>query len=95
MHAPTKTTRSKHRTSAADTPPASREPIEVATANERASGRSSRHKKIAVIALARRLAGVLWAMWRKHVTYEPRNINVKKASLLRRRQPMEVAAALV
>jgi transposase len=53
-----------------------------------------RGKKIAVIALARRLAGVLWAMWRKQVTYEPRNITVKKARLLRRRQSTEVAAAM-
>src|SRR6185312_7852699 len=52
-----------------------------------------RGKKIAIIALARRLAGVLWAMWRKHATYEPSNINVKKARLLRRRQPTEVTAA--
>lgn len=30
-----------------------------------------RGKRIAVIAVARRLAGVLWAMWRDGTVYEP------------------------
>jgi transposase len=30
-----------------------------------------RGKRIAVIAVARRLAGVLWAMWRKNTVYDP------------------------
>jgi hypothetical protein len=30
-----------------------------------------RGRKIAVVALARRLAGILWAMWRKGTVYEP------------------------
>jgi transposase len=32
---------------------------------------SRRGKRIAVVALARRLAGVLWAMWRKDALYDP------------------------
>jgi transposase len=30
-----------------------------------------RGKRIAVVALARRLVGVLWAMWRDHTVYDP------------------------
>jgi transposase len=53
-----------------------------------------RGKKIAIIGLARRLAGVLWSMWRKQTTYEPQRISAKKARLLLRRRSQEVAIAL-
>jgi transposase len=32
----------------------------------------TRNKRIAVVALARKLAGVLWAMWRDRTVYDPR-----------------------
>jgi transposase len=33
-----------------------------------------RGKRVAVVAVARRLAGVLWAMWRKDTVYEPERL---------------------
>lgn len=39
-----------------------------------------RGKAIAVVALARRLAGVLWAMWRDRSVYEPARVGVASAS---------------
>jgi hypothetical protein len=33
-----------------------------------------RGKKIAATALARRLAGVLWAMWRRRAAYDPQHL---------------------
>jgi transposase len=38
---------------------------------EQVAGR--RHKRVAVVALARKLAGVLWAMWRDGTVYDPRD----------------------
>ena len=43
-----------------------------------------RGKRIAVIALARRLAGVLWAMWRNNTVYEPELVARAGARGLRR-----------
>ncbi len=39
-----------------------------------------RGKMIAVIALARRLTGVLWAMWRKGRSYDPRRLAARSAA---------------
>lgn len=39
-----------------------------------------RGKRISVIALARRLAGVLWAMWRHGTTYNPAQLGVASAN---------------
>jgi len=47
-----------------------------------------RGRKIAVVALARRLAGILWAMWRKGSVYEPARLG----SRLRSEQDPGVAA---
>jgi transposase len=33
---------------------------------------TKRHKRVAVVALARKLAGVLWAMWRDGTFYDPK-----------------------
>jgi transposase len=38
-----------------------------------------RGKRIAVIALARRLAGILWAMWRRDTVYEPARLSEASA----------------
>jgi transposase len=38
-----------------------------------------RGKRIAVVALARRLAGVLWSMWRKDTVYEPAGLSLASA----------------
>jgi transposase len=38
-----------------------------------------RGKRIAVIALSRRLAGVLWAMWRHNAVYDPRRVGLASA----------------
>jgi hypothetical protein len=38
-----------------------------------------RGKRIAVIALARRLAGILWAMWRRGTVYEPARLSEQSA----------------
>jgi len=44
-----------------------------ATAQAMGRGRSQgRNKRIAVVALARKLAGVLWAMWRDGTVYDPK-----------------------
>lgn len=53
-----------------------------------------RGKRIAVIALARRLAGVLWAMWRNNTVYEPELVARAGARGLRRAaQDTELRAA--
>jgi transposase len=53
-----------------------------------------RGKRIAVIALARRLAGVLWAMWRNNTVYEPELVARTGARGLRRAaQDAELRAA--
>lgn len=53
-----------------------------------------RGKRIAVIALARRLAGVLWAMWRNNTVYEPELVARSGARGLRRAaQNTELRAA--
>jgi transposase len=60
-----------------------------------------RGKKIAVIALARRLAGVLWSMWRHNAVYDPRRVGRASAKgvedaakdLVRRAQALKLAAA--
>ena len=39
-----------------------------------------RGKPIAIIALARRLAGVLWAMWRDHRPYQPHRLAAQSAA---------------
>jgi transposase len=38
-----------------------------------------RGKRIAVIAVARRLAGILWAMWKRGTVYEPKRLALKSA----------------
>jgi predicted metal-dependent HD superfamily phosphohydrolase len=35
--------------------------------------------RIAVVALARRLAGVLWAVWRDDTVYDPQRVGLKSA----------------
>lgn len=53
-----------------------------------------RGKRIAVVALARRLAGVLWAMWRDGTAYEPELVARSGARGLRRQaQSIEYRAA--
>jgi transposase len=53
-----------------------------------------RGKRIAVVALARRLAGVLWAMWRNNTVYEPELVARAGARGLRRAaQDIEFRAA--
>ena len=39
-----------------------------------------RGKNVAVTALARRLAGVLWAMWRRRRSYDPRRLAARSAA---------------
>jgi transposase len=59
-----------------------------------------RGKRVAVVAVARRLAGVLWAMWRKDTVYEPerlgragaRGLEAQAQSTATRAQAMERAA---
>jgi transposase len=41
--------------------------------------RDRRGKRIAAIAVARRLAGILWAMWRRGTVYEPGRLGIKTA----------------
>jgi transposase len=53
-----------------------------------------RGRKIAVIALARRLAGVLWAMWRKGTVYEPARLGAPTARALTGSQQDPKAAAI-
>jgi transposase len=38
-----------------------------------------RGRKIAVVALARRLAGILWAMWRRGLPYDPQHVGLASA----------------
>jgi hypothetical protein len=35
---------------------------------------ATRGKRIAVVAVARRLAGILWAMWRSRTVYDPAHL---------------------
>jgi transposase len=39
-----------------------------------------RGKRVGAIAVARRLAGILWAMWRRNTVYEPRQLAEKSAA---------------
>jgi transposase len=60
-----------------------------------------RHKRVAVVGLARKLAGVLWAMWRDGTVYDPkdhaeqaaRGVRVSARQQLGRAQALERAAA--
>jgi transposase len=53
-----------------------------------------RGKRVAVVALARRLAGVLWSMWRNGTVYEPALVGQRMArGLARQVQHSEVQAA--
>ena len=56
-----------------------------------------RGKKVAVVALARRLVGVLWAMWRDGADYDPRALAREGARGLRQaaREMEQQADALV
>ncbi len=38
-----------------------------------------RGRKVAVVAVARRLAGILWAMWRKNAAYDPARLGAASA----------------
>jgi transposase len=53
-----------------------------------------RGKRVAVVALARRLAGVLWAMWRDGTVYDPKALASDQARGVRRQaQTLEYQAA--
>jgi len=53
-----------------------------------------RGNRIAVVALARRLAGVLWAMWRDGTAYEPDRVGYRSArGLGRQAQDIQLRAA--
>lgn len=60
----------------------------------------TRHKRVAVVGLARKLAGVLWAMWRDGTFYDPkghaeqaaRGVRVSARQQLARAQALERAA---
>jgi hypothetical protein len=52
-----------------------------------------RGKKIAAVALARRLAGILWAMWRDGTVYEPARVGQVGAQGVERRAQQELAVA--
>jgi transposase len=53
-----------------------------------------RGKRIGVVALARRLAGILWAMWRKATVYEPDRVGMASAKgIAQHAQSLEVEAA--
>ena len=53
-----------------------------------------RGKRVAVVALARRLAGVLWAMWRGGTVYDPEALAGDQARGVRRQaQTLEFQAA--
>jgi hypothetical protein len=53
-----------------------------------------RGKRIAVVALARRLAGVLWAMWRDRHPYDPSRLGLASArGLTAAARDTEAAAA--
>jgi transposase len=52
-----------------------------------------RGKRIAVVALARRLAGVLWAMWRHDAVYDPASVGRRSAhGLARQAQEIDFRA---
>jgi transposase len=52
-----------------------------------------RGTRIAVVALARRLAGVLWAIWRDDTVYDPQHVGLKSAEgILRHAQEREFQA---
>jgi transposase len=46
--------------------------------------KNRRGKRIAVVAVARRLAGILWAMWRDKTVYEPGRLGIRGAEELER-----------
>jgi len=53
-----------------------------------------RGKRVAVVALARRLAGVLWAMWRDGTVYDPAWVGQRSArGLARQAQNLDLRAA--
>jgi hypothetical protein len=53
-----------------------------------------RGKRVAVIALARRLSGVMWAMWRDGTVYEPARLATRQARGVRQHaQSLEYRAA--
>jgi transposase len=53
-----------------------------------------RGKRVAVVALARRLAGVLWALWRDDTVYDPARVGQASASgLFAQAQDVELRAA--
>ena len=54
---------------------------------------SRRHKRIAVVALARKLAGVLWAMWRDGTVYDPKGHAAQSARGVRRTAHEQVRRA--
>jgi transposase len=55
-----------------------------------------RGARVAVVALARRLAGVLWAIWRDGTVYEPRRVGLpSKAGLERAAQSLQFQAARI
>ena len=63
---------------------------------QRKSIAQRRGNRIAAIALARRLAGVLWAMWHDGTVYEPRLVgNASATGLERQSQTTQVVAAAV
>lgn len=52
--------------------------------------------RVAVVALARRVTGVLWAIWRKSTVYEPSRVGHESASGMRlQAQSIQLQAALV
>jgi len=52
--------------------------------------------RVAVVALARRMAGILWAMWRKDTVYEARRVGHESAAGLRlQAQSIQFQAALI
>ncbi len=52
-----------------------------------------RNKKVAVVALARKLAGVLWAMWRDGTFYDPRDHAGQAAHGVRRSAEQQLGRA--
>jgi hypothetical protein len=52
-----------------------------------------RGRQVAVVAVARRLAGVLWAMWRDGTVYEPARLGIRMArGIEREAQRLDVRA---
>ena len=48
-----------------------------------AADRVSGGKRVALVALARRLAGILFAIWRDETSFEPRKIRALEAGKIR------------